>query len=104
MTHITDSTFEEILLSNAACVFDFSAAWCGPCKKIAPMVEELSKQYAGKVFIGKIDVDENPEVTEQFGIRNVPTILFFKNGVLLEDKVIGAIDKNSLENKVKALI
>jgi thioredoxin 1 len=105
MTHVTDTTFEEILASNKICVIDFSATWCGPCKKIAPIINELAEQYKEKVFIGKIDVDENPEITEQFGIRNVPTILFFKDGVLLEDdKIVGAIDKVSLEKKIDALI
>jgi thioredoxin 1 len=104
MTNVTDSTFEEILASNEACVLDFSATWCGPCKKIAPIVEKLAEEYNGKVFIGTVDVDENPDITEKFGIMNVPTILFFKNGELQNEKFIGAVDKSSLENQIKALI
>jgi len=104
MTNITDSTFNEVLANNSVCVFDFSATWCGPCKKIAPIMEELYEEYKGKVFVGKIDVDENPEATEQFGIRNVPTIIFFKNGELQQDRIIGATDKNSLERKINELL
>jgi thioredoxin 1 len=103
MSIVTDNNFDEILSSNAVCVLDFSATWCGPCKKIAPIVDELAKEYEGKVFIGKVDVDDSPEITEKFGIRNVPTILFFKNGEVQADRVIGAIDKTSLENKIKNL-
>ncbi|MDR3326651.1 MAG: thioredoxin [Prevotellaceae bacterium] len=104
MTNVTDTSFDGILSANAVCVIDFSATWCGPCKKIAPIVEELAKNYEGRAFLGKVDVDEAPEITERFGIRNVPTILFFKNGEIQQDRVIGAIDKSSLENKIKALL
>jgi thioredoxin 1 len=104
MTNVTDTSFDGILSANAVCVIDFSATWCGPCKKIAPIIEELAKDYDGRAFLGKVDVDEATEITERFEIRNVPTILFFKNGELQQDRVIGAIDKSSLENKIKALL
>lgn len=103
MLHITDSNFDEILANNPIVVVDFSATWCGPCKKVAPIVEELANDYSGKAAIGKVDVDDSPDLTERYGIRSVPTILFFKNGELQTDKVVGAIDKQSLDTKIKAL-
>jgi len=105
MEQVTDSTFQEILANNSVCVIDFSATWCGPCKRLAPIVEELATEYEGKAFIGKIDIEECPETTEKFDIMSVPTILFFKNGELQEDsKIVGAASKQELENKIKALI
>ncbi|PID94932.1 MAG: thiol reductase thioredoxin [Bacteroidales bacterium] len=104
MTQVTDSNYKEIIASNSVCVFDFSASWCGPCKKLAPVVEALANEYEGKAFIGKVDVDETPEFTELVGIRNVPTVVFYKDGQLLPDRVIGASDKASLENKIKELL
>jgi thioredoxin 1 len=82
---------------------DFWAEWCGPCRMIGPFVEELAEKYEEKVFIGKLNVDENEEVTAQFGIRSVPTLLFFKNGKLA-DKLVGAASKNIIEEKIKALL
>ncbi|MDR0829172.1 MAG: thiol reductase thioredoxin [Prevotellaceae bacterium] len=102
MNNVTDSTYRDILKENAVCVFDFGAAWCGPCKKLSPIMDELAENYSGKAFIGKIDVDENPEMTEEFGIRNVPTVLFFKNGELLKDKV--ANSKQALDEKIASLL
>ena len=104
MIQVTDSTFQKILENNNVCAFDFSATWCGPCKKIAPIIDELAQEYKGKAFIGKIDIEESPETTEKFEIMNVPTILFFKNGVLQSDKIVGATSKQDLENRIKALI
>lgn len=100
---ITDSNFEQNASSNSAMVLDFWAQWCGPCKALAPTIDELSKAYEGKVLIGKVDVDENPELTEKFGIRNIPTILFFKDGEQV-DKAVGAMPKNAIEEKIKALL
>lgn len=100
---ITDSSFDELLGSGLPLVVDFWAEWCGPCKMIAPVVEELSGEYSGKVNIGKIDVDENNEVSSRFGIRNIPTILFFKNGQLV-DKQVGATQKSALIQKIEALL
>jgi len=104
MKNVTDSTFQEILANNSVCVFDFSATWCGPCKRIAPIIEELATEYEGKAFIGKIDIEESPEVTEKFDIMSVPTILFFKDGELQNDKIVGAASKQILEEKINALI
>ena len=104
MTNVTDSTFQDILTNNSVCVFDFSATWCGPCKRLAPIIEELAETYAGQAFIGKIDIEESPETTEKFEIMSVPTILFFKNGELQKDQIVGLPNKQILEEKIKALI
>ncbi len=100
---ITDSNFEELLKGDKPVVVDFWAEWCGPCLMIGPIIEELAHEYEGKVVIGKLNVDENDEVVGQFGIRNIPTILFFKNGELV-DKHVGAAQKSVLETKIKALL
>jgi len=100
---ITDSTFDELLSADLPLVVDFWAEWCGPCKMIAPVVEELSSEYSGKVNIGKMDVDDNNEIATRYGIRNIPTILFFKNGQLV-DKQVGATQKSALVQKIEALL
>lgn len=93
----TDTNFEtEVLKSDKLTMVDFWAEWCGPCKAIGPVVEELSKAYEGKANIGKMDVDANSNVPMQFGIRSIPTILFFKGGQLV-DKTVGAVPKASIE-------
>ena len=91
MTQVTDSNYKEILSANAVCMFDFSATWCGPCKKLAPIVE-------------KVDVDDSPEFTDLVGVRNVPTVVFYKNGELQADRLIGASDKSALTAKLNALL
>ncbi len=95
-TQLTDSNFKETVLdSNKVALVDFWAEWCGPCKAIGPMIEELSKEYEGKAVVGKVDVDNNPETAMKYGIRNIPTILFVKNGQVV-DKVVGAVPKAQL--------
>lgn len=95
-TQLTDSNFKETVLdSNKVALVDFWAEWCGPCKAIGPMIEELSKEYEGKAVVGKVDVDNNPETAMKYGIRNIPTILFIKNGQVV-DKQVGAVPKASL--------
>lgn len=90
---ITDATFEsEVLKSDKLVVLDFWAEWCGPCRQISPIIEELATEYDGRVVIGKVDVDGNTEVTSKFSIRNIPTVLFIKNGELVE-KLVGAQSK-----------
>ena len=84
-------------------VLDFWATWCGPCKKIGPIIEELASEYEGQVIIGKVDVEEAEDLTAEFGIRNVPTVIFIKNGEVV-DKSVGAATKAVLEEKVKALL
>ena len=101
---LTDSNFEELVLrSNKLAVVDFWAEWCGPCRMIAPIVEELAEEYAGKAVIGKVDVDNNPFICDKYGIRNIPTILFFKNGEIV-DKQVGAAPKNALAAKIQSFI
>jgi thioredoxin 1 len=100
---ITDESFRELIAGEVPVVVDFWAEWCGPCKMIGPAVEELAKEYEGQAIIGKINIDENVEVTDEFGIRSIPTLLFFKNGQLV-DKVVGATSKTNLETKLKAIL
>ncbi len=98
---INDSNFEDILTSEKPVLVDFWAEWCGPCKMIAPVVEELAGEYDGKAVIGKVDVDNNPNVSAKFGIRSIPTLLVFKNGEVV-DKQIGAVPKGVLSQKLDA--
>ena len=100
---LTDGNIKEIINSGKPVVIDFWAEWCGPCRMVGPLVEELAKEYDGKVDIGKMDVDENSETPETYGIRNIPTILFFKDGQLV-DKQVGATQKAVLAAKVEALL
>ena len=94
--HVTDSNFEEIVLkAEKPVLVDFGATWCGPCKALAPVVEQIAEEYAGRAVVAKADVDECPEASAQFRIRNVPTVLFFKNGEVV-DKSVGAVPKNTL--------
>ena len=97
---ITDSNFESVLAEGLPVVLDFSATWCGPCKKIAPYIAELAEEYAGRVNVGKCDVDDNEELTSKFGIRNVPTVLFIKNGEVV-DKHVGAVPKSEFAEKIE---
>ena len=99
----TDENIKEIINSGKPVVIDFWAEWCGPCRMVGPLVEELAKEYEGRVYIGKMNVDDNVETPETYGIRNIPTILFFKDGKLV-DKQIGATQKAALATKVEALL
>ncbi|MBK8472252.1 MAG: thioredoxin [Sphingobacteriales bacterium] len=101
---ITDANFQaEVLDSGKVAVVDFWAEWCGPCLAVAPIIEELAKDYAGKAVIGKVDVDNNQDISMRYGIRNIPTILFIKNGQVA-DKQVGLAPRNVLEAKLKALL
>jgi len=100
---ITDSNFDELINGQLPVVVDFWAEWCGPCRAIIPHIEALADEYAGQVVIGKLNVDENDASCEKYGIRNIPTILFFKNGEII-DKQVGAISKDVLAKKVAELL
>lgn len=101
---LNDANFEEIVLqSDELVIVDFWANWCGPCKVIAPIIEEISKEYEGKVVIGKMDVDNNVLIPAKYGIRNIPTMLFFKNSELV-DKQVGAGPKTIITGKIDTLL
>jgi thioredoxin 1 len=100
---LTDGNIKEIINSGKPVVIDFWAEWCGPCRMVGPIVEELAKEYEGKVIIGKMDVDENVDTPQEYGIRNIPTILFFKGGQVV-DKQVGATQKAVLAAKIEALL
>ncbi len=93
---ITDANFEEVVLkSDKVAVLDLWAEWCGPCRLIEPFIEEMAEEYAGKAIIGKVDVDNNPGIPTRYGVLNIPTVLFIKNGELV-DKIVGAVPKRVL--------
>jgi len=100
---ITSENFAQLKSGEQPLVVDFWATWCGPCRMLAPVVAELAEEYEGKITVGKCDVEENDELAMEFGIRNIPTILFFKNGEVV-DKLVGAVSKDKLDEKFKALL
>ena len=101
---ITADNFEaEVLNSGIPVIVDFWAEWCGPCRMVGPIIDELATEYDGKVIIGKLDVDNNDDVVTQFGIRNIPTILFFKDGKVV-DKQVGAAPKATFVTKIDAIL
>ena len=101
---ITDSNFEEtVLKSDKPVMVDFWAAWCGPCRMVGPIIDELSEEYEGKAIIGKVDIDSNQQYAAQFGVRNIPTVLVFKDGELVDRKV-GVSSKNDYAKAIDKLI
>ena len=100
---ITSENFAGLKTGDKPLVVDFWATWCGPCRMVAPIIEELAKEYEGKLVVGKCDVEENEDLAAEFGIRNIPTILFFKNGEVV-DKLIGPQSKAKFEEKFQALL
>lgn len=101
---VTDATFDDVI-TNAGkpAIVDFWAEWCGPCRMLTPIVHELSEEFADKVVVAKVDVDSNPGISMKFGIRNIPTILFFKDGEVA-DKQVGVVPKGVLADKLNALL
>ncbi|BCW94179.1 MAG: thioredoxin [Acidobacteriota bacterium] len=101
---VTDQDFDEKILNGGKpAMVDFWAVWCGPCRIIAPHVEALAQEYAGKAIVAKLDVDQNRQTAIRFGIQSIPTLLFFKDGKLV-DRVVGAVDKKVLQSKLEALL
>lgn len=101
---VNDSNFEEIVVkADKPAMVDFWAEWCGPCRMIAPFVEEISNEYADRAIVAKCDVDNSPGVAARFGIRNIPTVLFFKDGAVA-DKQVGAVPKANFVNKLNKLL
>lgn len=100
---VTDSNFEQLVNSGKPMVLDFWAEWCGPCRMVGPIIDDLDKEYTGQVTIGKMDVDSNNDIVSKFGIRNIPTVLFFKDGKVV-DKLVGAAQKSAFVDKIDALL
>ena len=100
---ITDANFSEILNTDKPVLVDFWATWCGPCRALAPVIEELAAEYEGKAVIGKCNVDDNEDLPVNFGIRSIPTLLFFKNGELV-DRLVGAAPKSDIAARLNALL
>ena len=101
---ITDATFEEtVLKSNIPVVVDFWAAWCGPCRMVGPIIDEISKEYEGKAIVGKVDVDANQEFAAKYGVRNIPTVLVFKDGEVV-GRQVGVAPKTSYSDAIDALL
>ena len=101
---VTDGNFEEVVInSDVPVLVDFWAEWCGPCRMVGPLVKEIGQEYEGRAKVTKVDVDSNPEVSAKFGIRNIPTILYFKNGKIV-DKQVGAVPKTVISSKLDAIL
>lgn len=104
LLHFTDTNFKkEVLDSQLPVLVDYWAQWCGPCRMLAPIIEELAGEYAGKLKIGKIDVDQNPNSTAAYAVMSIPTLIFFKNGKVME-QVVGVVNKTGLKKKIEEYI
>lgn len=98
---ITDNSFDEVLNSDKPVLVDFWAAWCAPCRMLAPIIEEVADDFEGRALVGKVDVDNNQEVSSKYGIRSIPTVLIFKNGEVV-DKIVGVVPKEQITEKLQA--
>ena len=101
--NVTDQSFKELLAEGKPVVVDFWATWCGPCRMMSPIVDKMAEKFEGRVLVGKLNVDENPESCEAYGIMSIPTMLFFKNGELV-DRHVGACPEATLEQKSNSLL
>lgn len=100
---VTDNNAKEFMASELPIVIDFSATWCGPCRQLAPIIDELAKEYDGRIAVGKCDIEEAVELTEEYGIRNIPTVLFIKNGQIV-DKFVGSKSKAEVQQRFENLL
>jgi thioredoxin 1 len=100
---VTDENYRELLSGDKPVVLDFWAEWCGPCRMVGPVIDELATEYEGKIVVGKVDVDENDDIVSNYGIRNIPTVLFFKGGQII-DKQVGAAAKGVFVDKINKLL
>ena len=100
---LTDKNFEASLKENQVVVVDFWAEWCGPCRMVSPIIDEMANEFEGRALVSKLDVDTNPDTSIQFGVRNIPTVLFFKDGELV-DRQVGAAPKGVYVSKLEALL
>ncbi len=100
---VTEESFDRFIRENPRAVVDFWAAWCPPCRILSPVVEELARKYAGKVAFGKLNVDENPSVAERYGIMSIPTLLYFREGKLV-DETVGALPAGAIEERIRKLL
>ncbi len=100
---ITDKNYKELIESGNPILLDFSALWCGPCKRLTPIINDLELEYKDKIVIGKVDVDENNDISVEYGIRNIPALLFFKDGKVV-DKIIGSTTKDKIIEKLESLL
>ena len=101
--NVTNDNAKEFMATELPIVLDFSATWCGPCKQLAPIIEELSNEYEGRIAVGKYDIEEADDLTAEYGIRNVPTVIFIKNGQVV-DKFVGSKSKGDVQAKFEALL
>jgi len=103
MQVVTDTNFQELLGSTSVALVDFWAVWCGPCRMLSPTVDDIANEYGDKITVAKCNVDDNEEIAEQFGIRSIPTLIFFKDGKAV-DKLVGLVSKADIEAKINALL